>query len=79
MKVIKFFPITFFSLKLSRSISVDERKYSMLADGLSINNVLKNDSGEYTCKAFQISAASSNVKEQTIRLNVQRKCRKLND
>lgn len=56
----------------AHSISVDEGKYSILADGLSINNVLKNDSGEYTCKAFQISAASSNVKEQTVRLNVQR-------
>lgn len=67
------FPTIFFFFEIAlHFISVDERKFSILADGISINDVLKNDSGEYTCKAFQISAASSNVKEQTIRLNVQR-------
>lgn len=44
-----------------------------LADGLLIKEVAKSDSGEYTCKAFQISSAFSNVKERTIRLNIQRK------
>lgn len=51
---------------------VDDQKHVKLADGLSIKHVAKNDSGEYTCKAFQISSALSNVKEQTIRLNIQR-------
>lgn len=53
-------------------VLVDNKKYDKLGDGLSIKKVLKNDSGEYTCKAFQISPTLSNVKEQTIRLNVQR-------
>lgn len=53
-------------------ISVDGKKYRSLADGLLIKNILKKDSGEYTCKAFQISSALSNVEEKTIRLNIQR-------
>lgn len=52
--------------------TVDENKYTKIADGLLIKRVFKNDSGEYSCKAFQISSALSNVKEQTIRLNIQR-------
>lgn len=55
------------------SVSPDE-KYQTHANGLLIKNVLKNDGGEYTCKAFQISPVVSNVKEKTIRLNIQRKC-----
>lgn len=70
-KVIDFF--FHFSLSLSGEL-VDEEKYVKIADGLLIKRVYKNDSGEYTCKAFQISSAISNVKEQTIRLNIQRKC-----
>lgn len=42
------------------------------ADGLVIKNVTKAYSGEYTCKAYQISAALNNVKEQTIRFNILR-------
>lgn len=43
------------------------------SEGLAIKRVTNNDSGEYTCKAYQISATINNVKEQTIRLNIQRK------
>lgn len=42
------------------------------SDGLAIKRVTNNDSGEYTCRAYQISATINNVKEQTIRLNIQR-------
>lgn len=52
-------------------ITVDGVKYAKLGDGLSIKNVLKDDSGEYTCRAFQISSVLSNVDERTIRLNIQ--------
>lgn len=51
---------------------VDQEKYKKIEDGLLIRRVSKHDSGEYSCKAFQISSSLSNVKEQTIRLNIQR-------
>jgi len=54
-------------------VSVPTEKFVKVVDGLAIKKVSKNDSGEYTCKAFQISTTISNVKEQTIRLNIQRK------
>lgn len=54
-------------------MTANATKYTKIADGLAIRNVTKEDSGEYTCKAFQIWAAMINVKEQTIRLNIQRK------
>lgn len=52
---------------------VPSKKFTKVVDGLIIKNVTKSDSGEYTCKAFQVSTTISNVKEQTIRLNIQRK------
>lgn len=55
------------------AVADDASKYMRSADGLIVKRVMKNDSGEYTCRAYQISATINNVKEQTIRLNVQRK------
>lgn len=52
--------------------AVPTTKYTKVADGLVIKKVHKNDSGEYTCKAYQVSTTISNTKEQTIRLNIQR-------
>lgn len=52
--------------------AVPTPKYTKVADGLVIKKVSKNDSGEYTCKAYQVSTTISNTKEQTIRLNIQR-------
>ncbi|KAJ6649771.1 Limbic system-associated membrane protein, partial [Pseudolycoriella hygida] len=54
-------------------VKVPTEKYVTVVDGLAIKKVSKNDSGEYTCKAFQISTTISNVKEETIRLNIQHK------
>lgn len=54
-------------------VADDSSKYMKTSDGLAIKRVTKNDSGEYTCRAYQISSTLNNVKEQTIRLNVQRK------
>ncbi|XP_055591877.1 neural cell adhesion molecule 2-like [Uranotaenia lowii] len=48
-------------------------KYTMLADGLLIKKVSKMDSGEYTCKAFQVSTTGSSFEEKTIRLNIRHK------
>lgn len=54
-------------------IADNSNKYMRTSEGLAIKRVTNNDSGEYTCKAYQISATINNVKEQTIRLNIQRK------
>ncbi|XP_052866717.1 neural cell adhesion molecule 2-like [Anopheles cruzii] len=48
-------------------------RFSKLADGMSIKKVRQNDTGEYTCKAFQISATGSSFEEKTIRLNIKHK------
>lgn len=56
---------------------VPNNRYKLHHDGLLIKKVSRNETGEYTCKAFQISDAISNVEEQTIKLNVQRKIFKL--
>lgn len=45
-------------------------KYVQLSDGLIIKGVTRNDTGEYTCKAFQISETLSNKEERTIRVNI---------
>lgn len=50
----------------------------MLADGLMIKKVTKNDAGEYTCKAFQVSTTGSSFEEKTIRLNIKREFLPLN-
>lgn len=38
-----------------------------------IKKVTKNDAGEYTCKAFQVSTTGSSFEEKTIRLNIKHK------
>ncbi|XP_053677613.1 neural cell adhesion molecule 2-like [Anopheles nili] len=48
-------------------------RHIKLADGMSIKKVAQNDSGEYTCKAFQVSAKGSSFEEKTIRLNIKHK------
>ncbi|KAG4072544.1 hypothetical protein HA402_004633 [Bradysia odoriphaga] len=64
--------ISCFQESISRKYAkLPTEKYVKVVDGLAIKKVSKNDSGEYTCKAFQISTTISNVKEQTIRLNIQ--------
>ncbi|XP_058126256.1 neural cell adhesion molecule 2-like [Anopheles ziemanni] len=48
-------------------------RYTKLADGMSIRKVVQSDSGEYTCKAFQVAATGSSFEEKTIRLNIKHK------
>lgn len=50
------------------------RKYSRIADGLAIYGLERSDSGEYTCRAVQVSAHISSTKAKVIRYNVLRKC-----
>lgn len=64
-----FVPNNFLHLSL---VADDSNKYMRTSEGLAIKRVTNNDSGEYTCRAYQISATINNVKEQTIRLNIQR-------
>lgn len=49
------------------------KKFTKLADGLLINKVSKNETGEYTCKAYQISDSINEYDERTIKLIVHRK------
>lgn len=50
----------------------ENNKYKKVKDGLLIKKVSRNNSGEYTCKAFQISEAFTDKAEATIRLVVER-------
>lgn len=63
-----------FERKLFHScVADDSPEYVKTSEGLAIKRVTSGDSGEYTCRAYQISTTINNVKEQTIRLNIQRK------
>lgn len=47
-------------------------KFTKLADGLLIKKVSKNETGEYICKAYQISDSINDYDERTIKLTVHR-------
>lgn len=47
-------------------------KYKTVADGLVVMRLNSNDSGEYTCRAFQQSSYMVNAKSKVIRFNVMR-------
>lgn len=61
---------TIFSLFSFFFLPAQETKYKKLADGLFIRTANRSDSGEYTCKAFQLTEIMTNVEEQTVRLNI---------
>lgn len=48
------------------------RKYEKLADGLAVYDLQRSDSGEYTCRAYQVSKVISRAKAKVIRYNVLR-------
>lgn len=48
-------------------------KYKKLGDGMMVSKVHQNDSGEYTCKAYQISEELTNFQDRNIFLKIERK------
>lgn len=54
------------------SIWKENRKYHILADGLLINHIEKEDMGEYTCRAYQVNSIASDMQERTILMKIER-------
>lgn len=48
------------------------RKFHILADGLLINQVGQDDTGEYTCRAYQVNSIASDIQERTILMKIER-------
>lgn len=48
-------------------------KFRKLADGLLIHKVTQNDTGEYTCKAYQFTKDISDVQERTVLMKIEHK------
>lgn len=63
-------------INLMDELSTEQIKYKKLGDGLFIQNINREDAGAYTCKAFQITDALTNSKEQVVKLLVHCKLRK---
>ncbi|XP_033149936.1 neural cell adhesion molecule 2 [Drosophila busckii] len=48
-------------------------KFRILADGLLINKVTQNDTGEYTCRAYQVNSIASDMQERTVLMKIEHK------
>ncbi|KAM8717984.1 hypothetical protein ACLKA7_004656 [Drosophila subpalustris] len=48
-------------------------KFRILADGLLINKVTQFDTGEYTCRAFQVNSIASDMQERTVLMKIEHK------
>lgn len=48
-------------------------KYKKLGDGMVVSKVHQNDSGEYICKAYQISEDVTSYEDRKIYLKIQRR------
>ncbi|XP_075151027.1 factor of interpulse interval [Haematobia irritans] len=48
-------------------------KFRYLGDGLSVINVTQNETGEYTCRAYQVSSIASDMQERTILMKIEHK------
>lgn len=59
-----------FGFVLKLYFSDEAVKYKKLGDGIFIRSVNRSDAGEYTCKAVQTSEKISDMKQQTVLLNV---------
>jgi hypothetical protein len=53
-------------------IHITGPKYKKMEDGLYVQNVTLEDQGEYSCKAYQVSASTSKNVERTVTLKVKR-------
>lgn len=47
-------------------------KFQILADGLQVRKVTQNDTGEYTCRAYQVNTIASDMQERTILMKIER-------
>uniref|UniRef100_A0A1I8MMA3 Uncharacterized protein n=1 Tax=Musca domestica TaxID=7370 RepID=A0A1I8MMA3_MUSDO len=48
-------------------------KFRYLGDGLSVIAVTQNETGEYTCRAYQVSNIASDMQERTILMKIEHK------
>ncbi|XP_017467825.1 PREDICTED: igLON family member 5 [Rhagoletis zephyria] len=48
-------------------------KFQILADGLQVRKVTQNDTGEYTCRAYQVNTIASDMQERTILMKIEHK------
>lgn len=62
----------FVSFSLPRTANAT--KFRILADGLLINKVTQFDTGEYTCRAFQVNSIASDMQERTVLMKIEREC-----
>ncbi|XP_001357073.3 limbic system-associated membrane protein [Drosophila pseudoobscura] len=53
--------------------TADGSKYRILADGLLINKVTQSDTGEYTCRAYQVNSIASDMQERTVLMKIEHK------
>ncbi|KAH8402959.1 hypothetical protein KR222_001081, partial [Zaprionus bogoriensis] len=53
--------------------STNASKFRILADGLLINKVTQFDTGEYTCRAFQVNSIASDMQERTVLMKIEHK------
>jgi len=54
--------------------AADDSKFRILADGLLINKVTQNDTGEYACRAYQVNSIASDMQERTVLMKIEREC-----
>ncbi|KAL9926453.1 neural cell adhesion molecule 2 [Glossina fuscipes] len=55
------------------TLETNSTKFRILADGLLINSVTQNDTGEYTCRAYQVNPIASDMQERTVLLKIEHK------
>ncbi|EDV99237.1 neural cell adhesion molecule 2 [Drosophila grimshawi] len=55
------------------SVEANAPKFRILADGLLINKVTQNDTGEYTCRAYQVNSIASDMQERTVLMKIEHK------
>ncbi|KAM7352422.1 factor of interpulse interval [Cochliomyia hominivorax] len=55
------------------SVDLNSTKFRVLGDGLLINTVTQNDTGEYTCRAYQVNPIASDMQERTVLMKIEHK------
>ncbi|XP_049311508.1 neural cell adhesion molecule 1 [Bactrocera dorsalis] len=55
------------------SFTGNTTKFQILADGLQVRKVTQNDTGEYTCRAYQVNTIASDMQERTILMKIEHK------